>query len=85
MKIDVEKVKKCVECYRLACQLIREIEEKVEELFHKNGDEISHWGGAFLPILAAQEGELMRWLGKHGVVIIDEKGNMTYLPTEMMR
>ena len=85
MKIDVEKVKKCVESYRLACQLIREIEEKVEELFHKNGDEISHWGGAFLPILAAQKGELMRWLGKHGVVIIDEKGNMTYLPTEMMR
>jgi len=35
MKVDVGKVRKCVESYRLACQLIREIEEKVEELFHK--------------------------------------------------
>jgi len=78
VKVDVEKVRKCVECYRTALKLIREIGEKVIELLQKNGDDIFPWGGSFMPIEMAQEGELMRWHGRNGVVIIDNEGNMTY-------
>ena len=78
MKIDVEKVKKCIEYYQKACELLKEIEEEVAKLFQKNGDSLVFREDTFAPVFSAEDNELMRWLGRNGVVIIDNEGNMVY-------
>ena len=78
MRVDAEKVRKCIEHYREARGLLWEIEEKVKELFKQNGDELLYREDTFEPVTWAEEGELMRWLGHMGDVVIDEEGNMEY-------
>ena len=78
MKVDVEKVKRCREYYEKASELLEEIEEKVRELFRQNDDEPLYREDTFEPVTWAEEGELMRWLGRRGEVVIDEEGNATY-------
>jgi len=78
MKIDVEKVKKCREHYQKASELLKEIEEEVAKLFQENGDSLVFREDTFEPFWWAEEGELMRWKGCNGLVVIDEEGNMTY-------
>lgn len=78
MRIDVEKVKKCIEYYQRARELLGEIEEEVAKLFRKNGDGLVFREDTFEPIFFAEDNELMRWLGRNGVVIIDSEGNMVY-------
>ena len=78
MKIDVEKVKKCIEYYNKACILLGEIEKEVVKLFEENGDELLYREDTFEPVHWVEEGELMRWSGRDGDVIIDSEGNMTY-------
>jgi len=80
MNIDVKKVERCIKYYHKARRLLREIEDKVEKLFEQNNDELLYREDTFEPVYLADkdEGELMRWMGVNGDVIIDENGNMRY-------